>query len=152
MKNRIFLTMMVAVFALCCTNSVFAGSGKGGGKLSVDVCNGNEFDDENGDIRVWLLTEAEAAEPPTTKAEADALPSVNVASAAFATFFDLDEGNYVLVASNENHYQSLEDDDSFEPGVDWSVAIFDVLEVNAFTVTNGEGETRLPVISEGCDF
>lgn len=151
MKRKLFLCLLVAGITLGCSEYALGGVGKGGGKNSVDVCNTNAFDDENGDIRVWLLTESEADPPPATKAEADALCSIVVAGQSMATFANLDAGNYVLVAANENHYSGLDDDAAITIGTDFSVQAFTLEQGTLeYSVVNSDSETSVPVITEGC--
>lgn len=156
MKKFMCLLALSLTTALFCCNDAHAGSGKGsgkgGGKNFVDICNHNQFDDENGDIRIWVLTEEEASNPPATKAEAEALESVLVAAESLESVGDLDMGaTYVLVATNETHFQSLGADDSFAPETDFSVAQFVSEGPMSFSVVNGDGDNRVPVITEGCD-
>ena len=150
MKNRIWVLSLVMCLVGMMGISAQAGGGKGGGKNSVEVLNGNSFDVEDGDIRIWLLTEDD--EVPQTKADAEALGGRNLTANSINGFYDLDDGDYILVAAYESAYQSLPDDFELEPGVTYS---FQPIELEGgmcakFTVkTSEEGP---PTISEGFDF
>ncbi|MEM7476146.1 MAG: hypothetical protein AAF483_14220 [Planctomycetota bacterium] len=131
-------------------SDAFAGGGKGSGKNSVDVANGNSFDDENGDIQVWLLSEEDKV--PETKADADALVSVVVTAGPFSRvgFLDQEDGTYILVAANKTAYESLDDGDTITAGQEYS-AIEVVLaggENKKFTVSN-DPKGGPPLITEG---
>ncbi len=114
-----------------------------GGILSNNVNTTNA----NSQIRLWILTEEEIASPPTTKMEADDLTSY--VQPRFRMFtFNRDAGTYFVVASNEAHYQSLDDGDAFTPGVDFSVLEVEVEdELVPVSVRNTSTPTRLPLIT-----
>lgn len=101
----------------------------------------------NSQIRLWILTEEEIATPPTTKMEAMMLDSY--VQPRFRTFtFNREPGTYYVVASNETHYQSLEDNDAFTPGEDFSLLKVEVEEkLVPVSVSNTATPTRLPRIT-----
>ncbi|MEM8733915.1 MAG: hypothetical protein AAGG44_06830 [Planctomycetota bacterium] len=147
MRNLKFVALV-----LCLVGSMGltaqAGGGKGGGKNSVDVYNGNQYDEADGDIRVWLISPDEA---PSTKAEADALPSVNLPGMVGQGFFNLDDGEYLLVAVDEEVYETLPPE--FELGPPGGAYAALALELEGgeklqFTVTD-DPENTAPIISEG---
>ncbi|MFN3191944.1 MAG: hypothetical protein ACE361_15650 [Aureliella sp.] len=146
--------LKVFALVLCLVGSIGltaqAGGGKGGGKNSVDVYNGNSYDDADGDIRVWLISPEEA---PSTKAEADALPSVNLPGMVGQGFFNLDDGEYLLVAVDEGVYESLPPE--FElgpPGGNYAAKLIELEggEKLQFTVTD-DPEAVAPIITDGID-
>ena len=151
-----FVVRSLKLFALtlCLVSSVAltaqAGGGKAGGKNSVDVYNGNNYDEADGDIRVWLISPDEA---PSTKAEADALPSVNLPGMVGQGFFNLDDGEYLLVAVDEEVYETLPPD--FElgpPGGNYAVRLVQLEggEKLLFTVKD-DPDGVAPIISDGID-
>jgi len=101
----------------------------------------------NSQIRLWILTEQQIANPPQTKRAAGALE--NFVQPRFRLFtFNRNAGTYYVVASNETHYQSLTDTEPFASGVD-----FALLEVKVegklvlVSVSNTTTSTRLPRIT-----
>lgn len=146
-----FSVMLGCLISIMGTTAL-AGGGKGGGKNNVDVANGNAFDDENGDVQVWLLSEDD--DVPTTKAEADAAGGVVLGAGPFSQirFTGMDDGNYLLVAANKNAYEALDDDAPITPGVEVSAEAIELAggETLAFTVTN-DPNGGPPIISEGIE-
>ena len=104
---------------------------------------------ENSQIRLWILTEEQIANPPTTKMEARQLDRGGVVQPRFRTFtFGRNPGTYFVVASNEAHYQSLTETEPFEPGVDFSLLEVEVEEEFVpVSVRNTATPTRLPEIT-----
>lgn len=114
----------------------------------VLVDNQNSGTDEAPLIRAWVLSEDEIANPPTTRAEAEAVQ--NLVTYPFNLYEFLREpGTYFVVASNETHFQSLAPNDAFEPGVDFSLLEVEVnrgkIKVGA---VNTDTPTRLPKLTE----
>ena len=144
------LVAIAFCFTVLLGSNALAGGGKAGGKNSVDVANGNAFDDENGDIQVWLLSDSD--EVPETKEEASALRSVVVSSGPFTRvrFLDQEDGEYILVAANKTAFESLEDSDPITAGQEYSALalMLDGGETKEFTVTN-DPESGPPVITDG---
>ncbi|XZE56065.1 hypothetical protein SH139x_002122 [Planctomycetaceae bacterium SH139] len=100
-------------------------------------------------IRVWVLSEAQIANPPATKSEAAAIENfVTRPSEEFR--FLRDPGSYFVVASNETQFQSLGDEDSFTLGVDFSVLPVDVADelISVALVNDNSSPTLLPIITE----
>jgi hypothetical protein len=101
----------------------------------------------NSQIRLWILTEEQIANPPKTKTEARRLDSY--VQPRFRTFtFNREAGSYYVVASNETHYQSLTDTEPFEPDVDFSLLKVEVKEkLVPVSVSNSTKPNRLPLIT-----
>ncbi len=113
----------------------------------VRVQNVNGFVDD-ALVRVWILTESQIQNPPTTKAEAADLESFVIPPLRRFTF-NRDPGNYFVVASNETWFQGLADDATFAPNSDFSlqaVAVEDQLV--SFAVRNTNTPTLLPEFIE----
>ncbi len=150
--NRIFrrgreMNRFLLMTALVLLSTSFTGctppppTGPGG--IRVNNVNG---DIPNERIRLWILTEAEIQNPPTTKAESDALQSYVIPR--FRTFtFNRPAGTYYVVASNETHWQSLPAADAFEANVDFSLLEIDVANtLIPVEVFNTDRPNRLPQI------
>lgn len=149
MKRFLFTGCVAVALAMGSFATAEAGSGKGDGKFTtkIEITNFNEFDTENGDIRIWVLTDTEAADPPTTKAAADMLDSVVIEAGAFADFQE-DMGDYVVVGANESHYQGLADDDSFSLGENYQAFAFNLAEgeMKQLGAVNTDHENLVPDI------
>lgn len=117
-----------------------------GGPGGIRTSNANTTN-ANSQIRLWILTEEQIKSPPTTKMQAMALTSY--VQPRFRTLtFNRNPGTYFVVASNETHYQSLEDDDAFAPGVNFSLLEVEVEEaLIPVSVRNTATPTRLPQIT-----
>lgn len=141
------MNRFLLVTALVLLSTSFAGCTpappKGPGGILVNNVNGNI---PNELIRLWILTEAEIQNPPTTKADSDALQSYVIPR--FRTFtFNRPAGKYFVVASNETHWQSLPDNDAFEANVDFSLLEIDVANtLIPVEVFNTNRPNRLPEI------
>lgn len=114
----------------------------------VNVDNLNEAASEDALIRVWVLDEEQIENPPTTRAEADAVENL-VTYPSNIYQFQREAGNYFVVASNETHFQGLAPEDSFSAGEDFSLLAVEVsdgfLEIG---VKNTDTPTLLPEITE----
>jgi len=109
----------------------------------VRVQNVNGFTD-NALIRVWILTESQIANPPTTKAQAANLESFVIPPLRRFTF-NRDPGNYFVVASNETWFQGLANNAPFVPGSDFSLqAVAVENQLVSFGVRNTNTPTLLP--------
>lgn len=150
MFNQRWLFALVLCLVGSTALTAQAGGGKGGGKNKVDVFNGNQYDEADGDIRVWLISPDEI---PATKADADALPSSNLPGQVGQGFLNLEDGTYVLVAVDEEVYEMLPDDFELgEPGGNYAAEVIELEggQVLLFTVTD-DPERTAPIISEGID-
>lgn len=99
-------------------------------------------------IRTWVLSEEQIANPPTTRAEAEAVANY-VTYPSMQYEFRREPGTYFVVASNETHFQSLADDDAFEAGVDFSLLEVEVVDEKArVTGINTDTPSLLPELSE----
>lgn len=142
MKHFLLITTLVMVSS-CFTGCDDPPPPPGG----VRVQNVNGFVDD-ALVRVWILTESQIANAPTTKAEAADLESFVIPPLRRFTF-NRDPGNYFVVASNETWFQGLADDATFEPNSDFSlqaVAVEDQLV--SFAVRNTSTPTLLPEFIE----
>ena len=119
-----------------------------GGPGGIQTNNVNNTN-TNSQIRLWILTEEQIASPPTTKMEAMQVDRGGVVQPRFRTFtFNRNPGTYYVVASNEAHYQSLDINDAFTPGIDFS--LLEVIvedELVPVSVRNTATATRLPEIT-----
>lgn len=141
--------LLLAALVLSCsslTGCIEVTPNPGGGPGGI-LSNNVNTTNANSQIRLWILTEEEIVSPPTTKMEADDLTSY--VQPRFRTFtFNRDPGTYFVVASNEAHYQSLDDNDAFTPGVDFSLLEVEVEEeLVPISVRNTATPTRLPLIT-----
>lgn len=139
---------MIAL-VLCCgasTGCIEVNPNTTGGPGGI-VSNNVNTTNANSQIRLWILNEEQIKTPPTTKREAERLESF--VQPRFRTFtFNRNPGTYYVVASNQTHYQSIRDNASFSPGVDFS--LLEVVVEEKFvpvSVRNGAGAARLPVIT-----
>ena len=100
-------------------------------------------------IRAWVLSEDEVANPPATRAEAEAVENLVTYPSNLYEFLR-EPGTYFVVASNETHFQSLSPDDGFELGVDFSLLQVEVAEDEKVTVTaiNTATPTLLPILTK----
>lgn len=115
----------------------------------VLVDNQNPPASDNSLIRVWVLSEQEIQDPPTTRAEAEAI--YNLVTYSFNLYEFLEEpGTYFIVASNETHFQGLNATDAFEPGIDFALLQVEVPVEGKLNigVANTETPTLLPEIVE----
>ena len=141
MKRMILAAMAVVLLGSAMTTQSYAGDGKLDGidlmgfNDGVEVENLNEWTDPNEvAIRVWVLTEEQAQNPPTTRAEADALwPAFITYPGVTAATSDRNASGTrkVIVAADEALYQSLSSDDPFTIDEDYSTLVV--------TVTPGSG-------------
>jgi hypothetical protein len=143
--NRLLLTALV-LFSSSLTGCIEVTPNPSGGPGGIQTRNANSTN-ANSQIRLWILTEEEIANPPTTKAEAMLLDSF--VQPRFRTFtFKRNAGTYYVVASNETHYQSLTDTEPFEPDVDFSLLKVEVNEkLVPVSVSNSSKPNRLPLIT-----
>jgi hypothetical protein len=143
--NRVLMTALI-LFSSSLTGCIEVTPNPGGGPGGIQTRNVNTTN-ANAQIRLWILTEEQIANPPKTKAAAMLLDSY--VQPRFRTFtFNRNAGTYYLVASNETHYQSLTDTEPFEPGVDFSLLEVEVEKVLVpVSVSNTASPTRLPRIT-----
>lgn len=144
MKRFLLMTALVMFVGL--TGCIEVTPNPDGGPGGIRTNNVNTTN-ANSQIRLWILTEEQIASPPTTKMEADDLTSF--VQPRFRTFtFNRDAGTYFVVASNETHYQSLDDNDAFTPGVDFSLLEVEVEDklVPVEVSNTPNSPTRLPRI------
>lgn len=143
---RFLMMTALVVFGSSFTGCIDVTTTPVGGPGGIRTNNVNTTN-ANSQISLWILTEEEFASPPTTKKEADEI--LSYVQPRFRTFtFNRDPGTYYVVASNETHYQSLDDDDAFTPGVDFSVLQVEVEEeLVPVSVRNTATPTRLPQIT-----
>lgn len=144
--KRFLLMAALVLFSSSLTGCIEVTPNPGGGPGGI-LSNNVNTTNANSQIRLWILTEEEIASPPTTKMEADELMSY--VQPRFRTFtFNRNPGTYFVVASNETHYQSLDDDAPFAPGVDFSLLEVEVEEeLVPISVRNTATPTRLPSIT-----
>ncbi len=144
--NRFLLMTAMVVLSSCFTGCIQVTPNPGGGPGGIRTNNVNTTN-ENSQIRLWILTEAQIANPPRTKMEAERLESY--VQPRFRTFtFRRNPGTYYVVASNETHYQSLADNAPFSAGVDFSLLEVEVQQALVpVSVRNSASPTRLPVIT-----
>ena len=143
--NRFLLTTAFVIFSSL-TGCIEVTPNPGGGPGGIQTRNVNTTN-ANSQIRLWILTEEQIANPPETKAEAMLLESY--VQPRFRMFtFNRNAGTYYVVASNETHYQSLTDTEPFEPGVDFSLLEVEVEQTLVpVSVSNTTSPTRLPRIT-----
>lgn len=143
--NRFLLTTALVLFSSL-TGCIEVNPNPGGGPGGIQTRNVNTTN-ANSQIRLWILTEEQIANPPETKAEAMLLDSyVQPRFRAFT--FNRNPGTYYVVASNETHYQSLTDNEPFEPGEDFSLLEVEVEQTLVpVSVSNTTTPTRLPRIT-----
>jgi hypothetical protein len=144
--NRLLLMTAVVLFCGSLTGCIEITPNTSGGPGGIRTNNVNTTN-PNSQIRLWILTEAQIANPPKTKSEADSLESF--VQPRFRTFtFNRNPGTYYVVASNETHYQSLASNAPFNPGVDFSLLKVEVMQVLVpVSVSNTATPTRLPRIT-----
>jgi hypothetical protein len=144
--NRFLLMTALVLFSSCFTGCIQVTPNPGGGPGGIRTNNVNTTN-ENSQIRLWILTQKQIANPPTTKMEAMQLDSY--VQPRFRTFtFNRNPGTYYVVASNESHYQSLGNNAPFSPGVDFSLLEVVVeQELIPVSVRNSATPTLLPVIT-----
>jgi hypothetical protein len=142
MYRLLMMSALVAFGSL--TGCIEVTPNPGGGPGGIQTNNVNTTN-ANSQIRLWILTEEEIASPPATKMEADEL--LSYVQPRFRTFtFNRDPGTYYVVASNEAHYQSLDFDDDFTPGVDFALLKVEE-DLVPVSVRNTATPTRLPSIT-----
>ena len=93
-------------------------------------------------IRAWVLSEEEIANPPSTRAEAEAVENLVTYPANLYEFLR-EPGTYFVVASNETYFQSLDADDAF---VSFAVLQVEVTEDGKVTVGAINSEDELPFL------
>ena len=141
MKN---LVIVLILSSLSCTVGCFEDRRPTSGVL-IDNLHVNADDPL---IRTWVLSEAEIANPPTTRAEAEALDNY-VTYPSLLYEFLREPGTYFVVASNETHFQSLAADDAFEPGVNFSLLEVEVGDEKiTVTAKNTNTPNILPAFNE----
>ena len=120
---------------------------QGPGGIRINNVNG-DADRPNEQIRLWVLTEAQIRNPPTTKAQAELLDNGGYVIPRFRAFtFRRPPGTYYLVASNQNYYQNLGPMDPFLPGEGYTFAEIQVANsLVPVEVFNTNRQNRLPQI------
>ena len=115
--------------------------------INIDNLNGPPYEDTV--IRVWVLSEEEIQNPPTTREEAEAVYNYVTYPSNYYRFLET-PGTYFVVASNETHFQSLAPTDAFTPGFDFSLLEVEVTESGFLDigVENTNTPTLLPEITE----
>jgi hypothetical protein len=146
--KRFLLMAALVLSSSSLTGCIEVTPNPGGGPGGIQTNNVNTTN-ANSQIRLWILTEEQIASPPTTKMEAMLLDRGGVVQPRFRTFtFNRNAGTYFVVASNETHYQSLDNDDAFTPEVDFSVLEVEVEDkLVPVSVSNTPTPTRLPLIT-----
>lgn len=144
--NRILLMTALVLLSSSFTGCTPTPPPQGPGGIRTNNVNTTN---ENAQIRLWILTQEQIANPPKTKMEAMLLDNGGNVQPRFRTFtFRRNPGTYYVVASNESHYQSLRDNAPFTPGVDFSLLEVVVRqELVPVSVRNSASPTRLPVIT-----